>query len=333
MSKKPLRWIYLLAASPICGWLASCLDVSPLPTPDSGVDGSVGDGPASGGDGRGGSDSGRDGTSRGNNDGGVTDAIAEAEAGGLGLLVDDMTAKNGTQISLQVPAGETPGSYYTYSDYPASNALGMMSIVSGTSQLLDVALSSPITNADGSQIVGELCFGGTVVGYAGLGMSLAYGNPPDATPESGLSSPVPFDASHHSGVSFYIFVEPSDGPAPQIRFGVPDTQTADPVAWPTTACAAIDAGNDGGDGATDGASASNPCDDDFGSDLTFTPGAWTKVAFQWAEMQQQTWGAQFPGGLKPSQLIGMKWQANGPAAADAAAQSFRFCISDIYFTP
>jgi hypothetical protein len=347
MSKKLSLALSFLVASPIFAWLAACLDVSPVSSPNSGPDSSVGDGPANSSDGRSGGDSARDSASSSDrtssSDGGVVDADATAEAGGLGLLVDNMTAMKGTQISLQVPPGETPGSYYAYSDYPTSNDLGMMSIVSGTSQLLDVALSSPVQQMDGSQIVGELCFGGNVVGYAGLGMSLAYGNPPDASPESGLSSPVPFDASQYSGVSFYILVDPSDGPAPSIHFGVPDTQTADPVAWPTTACAASSSGdasdaNDGSDAALDAGSASNPCDDDFGSDLTVTPGTWTKVAFKWAEMQQQSWGAMFPGGIKLDQLIGMKWQANGPTVAgvgggDAAAESFRFCISDIYFTP
>jgi hypothetical protein len=340
MSKKLSLALYFLVASPMFAGLAACLDVSPISNADSGSDSSVGDGPANVGDGRSAVDStsASDGVSDSRSDGGVTDAVADAEAGGLGLLVDNMTAMKGTQISLQVPAGESPGSYYAYSDYPVSNALGMMSIVSGTSQLVDVLLSTAIPNQDGSQITGELCFSGSVVGYAGLGMSFAYGNPPDATPESGLSSPVPFDASKYSGVSFYILVDPSDGPAASLHFGVPDTQTADPVAWPATACAAshiaaASDASDGADGAMDAGSASNPCDDDFGADLAVPAGIWTRVALRWGDLAQQSWGAQFPGGMKPDQLIGMKWQANGVADPDAAAESFRFCISDIYFTP
>ncbi|MDP8999202.1 MAG: hypothetical protein M3O46_03725, partial [Myxococcota bacterium] len=301
-------------------------------TLDGGTDSSAGDGTVSTGEGGGGNDS-------GSSDARLTDA-SSSEGGALGLLVDNMTATTGTQIALQVPPGETPGTYYTYSDYPTSNGLGMMSIVSGTSQLVDVPVSPSVTNADRSQIVGQLCFEGNVVGYAGLGMSLAYGNPPDATPESGISSPVPFDASHYSGVSFYIRVDPTDGSQPSIHFGVPDTQTADPSAWPATACAAQDAGNpsvasdagDASDGGLDAGPPTNPCDDDFGADLSITPGMWMKQAFKWSDLQQQTWGVQFTGGLKPDQLIGMKWQANG-VGGDAATQSFRFCISDIYFTP
>jgi hypothetical protein len=306
MSKKLSLALYFVVASPMFAWLAACLDVSPISNADSGSDSSAGDGPANSGD----STSARDGItdSRSDSDGGVTDAAAEGEAEGLGLLVDNMTAMKGTQISLQVPDGESPGSYYAYSDYPVSNALGMMSIVSGTSQLLDVPLSTPITNGDGSQIVGELCFGGSVVGYSGLGMSLAYGNPPDATPESGLSSPVPFDASHYGGVSFYILVDPSDGPSPSIRFGIPDTQTADPAAWPA-ACSAFDGGI---------------CDDDFGSDVTFTQGTWTKASFQWTGLNQVGFGTVYSA-LKTDQLIGMKWQVNG-GAVDAASESFQFCI-------
>jgi hypothetical protein len=50
---------------------------------------------------------------------------------------------------------------------------------------------------------------------------------------------------------------------------------------------------------------------------------------------QGTWGAQF-GALRTDQLIGMKWQANGPGAVDGggpSGDSFKFCISNIYFTP
>ena len=292
--------------------IAACTsDNSPTSSTDGGPDGS---GSSSG-------SSGADSSSSGDvTDAGVFDR--RAEAAGLGLLVDNMIATTGTQVQLTVPAGQTPGSYYAYSDYPVSNTLAMTSSVAGTKQLADMPVSPAITNADGSQIVGELCFGGTVVGYAGLGMSLAYGNPPDATPDAG-SSPVPFDASHYGGVSFYIFGNAADASISTIHFGVPDTQTADPTAWPTSDCAVLDGGK---------------CDDDFGADVPYMPGQWTKVAFKWDELFQQGFGIPGPAtanpisSIKTTQLIGMKWQANG-AGVDAAVESFNFCISNIYFTP
>jgi hypothetical protein len=315
MSNKLPLAVALLAVSTASAWVAAC-------SSNNSTNSNADSGASNGGSGSGGSSSGSGGGS-GSSGGAVHDSgvsvSPHGDAGRLGLLVDNMTATRGTQLSLMVPAGDTAGSYYTYSDVsvPVTNYLLMRSLVTGTSQLVDTPVSPAVTNADGSQIVGELCFGGEVVSYAGLGMSLAYGTPGDA--EAGaLSSPVPFDASHYSGVSFYIKVDPTDGPAPSIHFGVPDTQTADPAAWAMTACNAGDA-------------APGSCDDDFGSDLTFTPGMWTKVTLAWADLQQQTWGAQFPL-IKQNQLIGMKWQANGPGA-DAAATSFNFCVSDIYFTP
>jgi hypothetical protein len=65
--------------------------------------------------------------------------------------------------------------------------------------------------------------------------------------------------------------------------------------------------------------------------VTFTPGSWTKVSFKWDDLGQLLFGARYTA-IKKDQLIGMKWQVNGPGP-DAAAESFNFCISDIYFTP
>jgi hypothetical protein len=274
---------------------------------DSGTDGTT-VGSSSGGGSEGGG--GVDGTS-GSHDSASSDVV---DGGGLGLLVDNMTAAMGTQISLQVPSGQTPGSYYTYPD-KAPNNLGMLSRIESTEALGDTPVTSPVMNADGSQISGNLCFRGSVVAYSGLGMSLAYGIPPDATPDAS-SSPVPFDASHYHGVSFYVFVEPADGPLPSIHFSIPDTQTADPAAWPAAACNV-----DGGE-----------CDDDFGSDVTFTQGVWVKASFRFDALTQGGFGSGFSA-LMTSQLIGMKWQVNNLAGLDAASESFNFCISDIYFTP
>jgi hypothetical protein len=318
MSRKLSLAALLLSGSAASVPMASCSSDSSGPSSDAGPDGTGAGSSSSGGSSSSSSSSGSGSGSGTIHDSGITDAAGEA--GGLGVLVDNMTTMRGTAIQLQVPAGETPGSYYTYSDQSTlvSNYLGMMSVVTGTSQLVDAPVSPTVPNGDGSQIVGEICFGGRVVNYAGLGMSLAYGNPPDATPESGLSTPVPFDASHYSGVSFYILVSASDAsPLPTLHFGVPDSQTADRTALPTSDCAVLDGGM---------------CDDDFGSDLRFTPGQWTKVAFTWDELSQQGFGVPAPTAIKTNQLIGMKWQANG-TGVDAAADVFNFCISDIYFTP
>jgi hypothetical protein len=234
-----------------------------------------------------------------------------------------MNADAGTQIALKVPAGDTPGSYYAYSDVGSP-------FVTGTAQLDDTIFPTPITTSDGSKLTGEICFGGLVQAYAGLGMTLAYTKAADAAANA-LSSPTPFDASAYNGVSFYILVSPSDsGMMPLIHFGIPDTQTADPVAWPRTDCAANDAGP-------------GQCDDDFGADLAITPGTWTKFTFSLSAntpdalgdpaLAQESWGAQFPGGLRTNALIGMKWQANGAGPDGGNSEYFNFCISNIYFTP
>src|SRR5262249_26444402 len=156
--------------------------------------------------------------------------------------------------------------------------------------------------------------------YAGLNLNFAYGTAPGSVPDGG-SSALPFDANRYSGVSFYLFVDPLDGgPAPAMRFGVPDTQTADLAAWPMAACRPqpAEAASDAGDRAVDAAPTTNPCDDDFGADLTFSPGSWTKMAFRWSDLAQQGWGASF-GSLKTDRLIGMKWQVNG-AGPDAGTE-------------
>jgi hypothetical protein len=326
--------LFGLGAAPVT-LLGSCLD-SPAVAPDSGLHesgpgGSVTDARRNESD----SEAQDGGSADGAYDGGGADAAAEGAS--LGLLVDDMTATMGTRIALPPPDGAAPGSYSTYSDFPNSNYLGMRSVISGTAQLSDTPVSPPIANPDGSQLVGKLCVGrdgsspGSVLNYAGLNLNFAYGTFVAAAQDGG-SSALPFDANQYSGVSFYLLVDPLDGgPSPAMRFGVPDTQTADPAAWPITSCRAQAPADAGGDGAPDGGPETNPCDDDFGADLTYTPGVWNKLSFRWSDLAQQAWGAQFPA-LKPDQLIGMKWQVNG-AGADAAIESFYFCISDIYFTP
>jgi hypothetical protein len=328
MSRQVALTIGLLFASGLSGVAACLSDSSSTNVPDGGGDGAS---PSSSSSGSGSSG----GEAGGHGDGGISDA--KAESGGLGLLVDNMTAMMGTGITLQVPDGDIPGSYYTYSDYPVVTSTGMMSSIISGRQLVDTPVNPAITNADGSQIVGEICFGGgangseagTVVNYAGLGMSLVYGAPTDPNsdamcPPPGLSPPVPFDASRFSGVSFYIWVDPSVGTSPPIRFTIPDTQTADFCSIPTVACALPDA-TGGGD------SAATRCYDDFGATVTFTAGTWTKVSFQWSDLSQIGFGAMFSA-LRTDQLVGMKWQVNG-SGPDAAAEPFRFCISDIYFTP
>jgi hypothetical protein len=245
-----------------------------------------------------------------------TDAGADASAGAL--LVDDMTmAPPSISISLEVPAGESPGSYYTYED-AYSDSTGTMTLIESTGQLKDQAVTPPITNADGTTIQGELCVNGRVTEYAGLGLSFAYGHAADASPESGVSSPVPFDASKYSGASFYIKTVGDDaGEPPSIHFSIPDTQTADPAAWPAAAC-----DFDGG-----------VCDDDFGTDVTITANnTWTKVTAPFLQLGQQGFGTSFPNGILSNRLIGMKWQVNG-AGQEASITPFTFCISDIYFTP
>jgi hypothetical protein len=307
-NKLPLA-LGLLGISTVGGWVAACSSSnSSSPAVDSGASGSSSSSSGGGGNGSSGSAV---------HDSGISDAGADGSQ--LGLLVDNMTAKKGTQISLQVAAGDNPGSYYVYADHPEENATFMMSLIPSTAQLADTPVSPLVTNADGSQISGELCFGGQVVDYVGLGMNLVYAPPPADAAAGALSAPVPFDASHYSGVSFYINVSAdAGGPMPSsIHFGVPDTQTADPAAWPTSACAVADAG---------------ACDDDFGADVTVTPGTWSKQSFKWSDLEQQTWGAQFAA-IKQNQLIGMKWQANGAGVEASTLDSFNFCISDIYFTP
>jgi hypothetical protein len=308
-------------------WPAACLDSPPLSS-DGGEAGSDSQSEAGAGD---------DGRADVRNEGEASGVNAEAAA--LGLLVDDMTAPMGTQIALPPPDGGSAGSYSTYSDFPNSNSLGMKSDIAGTAQLSDSPVSPPIVNPDGSQIAGELCLGrnrtdpGTVVNYAGLNLNFAYGVS-GAGGADASSSALPIDVSRYGGVSFYIRVNPLDaGAAPSMRFGLPDTQTADPEAWPSTSCAvqaALEAGDSSGLSADSGAP-TNPCDDDFGADLGVTPGAWTKVELHWGDLAQEGWGAQFSA-LQTDQLIGMKWQVNG-AGLDAAIESFYFCISDIYFIP
>ena len=242
---------------------------------------------------------------------------AGSDAGSDGLLVDNMTmAPPSITLELTVPAGETPGSYYTYED-SKSDDMGTMTLVESTGQLKDVPVSPAITNADGTTIQGELCVSGRVTEYGGLGLSLAYGHGPDASPDSGLSSAVPFDASQYSGASFYIMTVGDDaGTPPTVHFSIPDTQTADPAAWPAAACNV-----DGG-----------ICDDDFGLDATpQANNVWTPVLAPFAQLSQQHFGTAF-GMILSNQLIGMKWQVNGNGS-DASIVPFEFCISDIYFTP
>ena len=308
----------LLAVSTTLSWGVACFPGNLTVSTDGGTEGTASSSSSSGGMGN------EAGSSSGDQrDGSATDGDASGEAGGA-LLVDDMTTTV-KQISLPVPAGETPGWYYTYSDNPVSNNMGMQSIVIAPTQLVNTPVSPPVTNQDGSKIIGKICLGGgtdgseagTVVNFGGLGLNLAQGPPLDAAPLIGCQDtppPVPFDASAYGGVSFYIFVDSSTGPTPSIRFNIPDTQTGDKCVQPVPLCVGSEAG----------------CYDDFGADVPFVAGSWTKVTFKWSDLSQGGWGDSFPT-LKTSQLIGMKWQANG-GGVDAAAEAFHFCISDIDFT-
>jgi len=219
-------------------------------------------------------------------------------------------------LELTVPAGESPGSYYTYDD-TESDSMGNMTYVVSTGQLKDTPVTPAITNSDGTTIQGEICLKGGATEYVGLGLSLAYGHAPDASPESGLSSAVPFDASKYSGASFYIMTLGDDaGTPPSVHFNIPDTQTADKAAWPAAACNV-----DGG-----------ICDDDFGTDATpQANNVWTKIVAPFSQLNQQHFGTQFTQ-IASNQLIGMKWQVNGNGE-EASLVEFTFCISDIYFTP
>jgi hypothetical protein len=310
MSRKlPIAALFLSVAG-ACTWAAGCSSNDATPAGGDSGAANTGGGSGSGSGSSGGSSSGS--SSGAPRDAGGADA---AEGGGLGLLVDNMTATTGTRASLVVPADETPGSYYTYF-LNSFSSTGLPTRVTATSSLGDVPVTPVVVNPDGSQIVGKLCFGGSVVDFAGLGMSLAYGSPPDASPEAG-SSPVPFDASHYSGVSFYILGNAPDASISTVHFSVPDTQTADPQAWATSVCAETEGG---------------VCDDDFGADVPYVPGQWTKVAFKWDALSEQGFGLPPFSALRTGQLIGMKWQVNG-GGVDASIETFNFCISDIYFTP
>ncbi len=305
-----------LTASAVCGWAAGCSSTDNT-TPAGQDSGAVTTEEAGSG-----SDAAHEAAAvvvdsgSGPSDTGISDA---SEGGGLGLLVDDMSAKAGTQISLHVPAGETPGSYYTFPD-PFQNSQGTGTVLTSTPSLADGVVMPPIVNPDGSEISGQLCVHGFVVNYALLGLNLAYGHGPDASPESGISTPVTFDAHTYHGVSFYILEDATDGPSPTIHFGIPDTNTADPSALATSSCAVTDAAG---------------CDDDFGADIasSVTPGVWTKISYQFSDLKQQGFGDPVvPAALRSDALIGMKWQANG-GGFDASVEPFGFCISDIYFTP
>jgi hypothetical protein len=310
----------------LCGALAACSDDSTTVSPDAAIDsstqadGSMGDAANL-----------PDGTTEGS----ATDASdAEAEAAGPGLLVDNMSGDAGIHIPfpVDVDAGDSPGSYYAYSD-PNTGGDGL---VPGNSQLMD----TPVLDAGVPGITGELCFGGNVVDftddYAGIGLNLIYGPPIDAGADAtgpSKSYAVPFDASQYSGVSFYVYVAPNDdGAAPlPIRFGVPDTQTADPSAYPTADCALADAAlPDGG--------SQNQCDDDFGGTVTFTVGQWTYNAFTWNPndpngLSQQNWGDTSFTAIRQNAIIGMKWQVINAGNNDGSHDPFNFCISNIYFTP
>ena len=324
MFKRRFQVACLAVFSAALGWVFACTtDNSTGSTSDAGA----GMGGSSSGAGQGGSSSGSG--SGGSNEGG--DSMTAADAGN-GLLVDDMTEFDASMpppISMPPPGmGETPGGYYTYSDDPASNYLGMRGATTGTSNLGDTPVSPSVPEPDGTTISGAVCFGagslgaeaGMVVGYAGLGMNLVIGSPPYSLQDTVCSGspPFAFDASKYSGVSFYIYVDSSAGPDPNIRFNMPDTQTGDHCAKPTPACVAADGGT--GD-----------CYDDFGADVSFTSGTWTKVMYKWSDLAQESWGAQYTA-FKNDQILGMKWQVNG-GGVDAALDSFRFCISNIYFTP
>ncbi len=306
-------------------WAIACSDSSPAaPSPDGG--GSSSSSSSSGGSSGGWGSSGGS-SSGGANDGGATGdtgapADATSEASALGVLVDNMTATTGTQNQMgsdaggaPLPAGATAGTYYTYLD--------PYSIGTITSALADVPVTPPISEADGAQIVGKICFKGSVTLYVGLGMNIAYQAKPADAAANAPSGAFPYNASQYSGVSFYIYVDPGDGgPLPQLHFGIPDTQTAGPESWPASSCLDI----------PDGSSAD--CYDDFGSDIIPTPGQWTKVSLPFAVLQQGNWGAQYAAGLKTDQLIAMKWQANGPDPDSGISDlPVNFCISDIYFTP
>jgi hypothetical protein len=259
---------------------------------------------------------------------------AHAEAAGPGLLVDNMTGHFGTRLafSVDVNAGQSPGSYYAYSD-PNSGSRGL---VPATAQLADTS----VLDAGVPGITGEICFAGDVVDftddYAGIGLQLIFGPPIDVGADASgppQSYPVPFDASQYSGVSFYFYVAPNeDGAAALgVRFGVPDTQTADPSADPTAACTLAGAAiPDGG--------SQNQCNDDFGADVNAVVGQWTYNSFVWDPtasngLNQQNWGDTNFVEINKSGIIGMKWQVVPVGLNDGSYDPFNFCISNIYFTP
>jgi hypothetical protein len=329
MSNKPISLSVALVGVTAFGWAVACSSSSP--TGSSGSSGTTtGTSGTTSGTGNSGSATGTTGTSTGttgtaSGTTGTSTGSTDAGSGTIpaGLVIDNQS-NTGGEISRIPPAGSGahPGTWFSY----VANGAPLTQVTppQGSSPFPFQPISPAVTPAGGPTISIAACLNSTgFQGYSvGDGFHFEAELPADAG-DGGIATPITFDASAYSGISFWAISTGPGAGALSLRVKIPDDQTdGDPFA----------------DSACKGDSGSNAlCFDDFSQDLTGGTGitsTWTQFTVPFATTIQHGFGAAFAG-IHTNAIYGVEFEIEGlgPYAADAGiAPGFDFCIAQIAFT-
>ncbi len=278
------------------------------------------------------SNSGSNSSSGGTDGGGGTAGCGSATA----PCIDNQSAATGSSISLKVPAGDAPGTWFTYgSDSGSQTSPGANGQAISPKQYAAytfMTLATPAMPAGGPTITTAACLSSSA-GFDGYSVGEGFhfvtkGGNPDAGVQA---QPAPYDVSSYTGVTFWAMATQTSGTF-HLRVKFPNAQTdGDAFAAPGNTYGNPPSACFGGD-----ASSNSACFDDFSDDIATITSTWAPVTIAFAtDLGQHQFGEQFASGVDLTTVYGIEFEVEGlgaPGGDAGLAPGFSFCIADIAFT-
>jgi hypothetical protein len=239
-------------------------------------------------------------------DGGATADAAPSRDGGSGVsasdLIEDDTGSL-TEVKTQVPAGQIGG---FWGDWETTGGGATLTPASGS-----FAYTS-MPPAPGSQVPAAACISGvtSTAQYSSAAEGFDFATIPS---DSGTSASTTYDASGHTGVTLWIYGDPSVGPQ-TVSVLFPD-QGTDPR------------GGQCNPNPTD----TSHCYDSWAHSAAINPG-WQQVTIHFAtDLAQGGWGYAEQS-YDSAHAFGMSFQVSGPSGTGATTGTpFNFCVGPIAF--
>jgi hypothetical protein len=323
MFKHPLSLAVTVMGLTALGWAVACS------SSNGGSSGSS----TSGSGGTSGGGSGSSGGSSGNASGssGAGGSSGTADAGPSTVLIDDMSGTAGAQIRLQPQAaGDVAGYWYTY-----DNPVGVVTpppqdeITDGGSASFTYSPAPTPLPADAGAIANAACVKGTTAS-AQYSVAAEGFNFQTTLADAG-ATPVAYNASSHTGIQFWLWVDPVTGVPMGGAPGGISVQLPDKDTSPYGGVCGLDA------------APANECNSHFKQDLTPTSTPPLVTGWQFVQVafalltQNQYFGFQAPSAMFNSQAVyAVNFQVQQSNAPDAGADGggplpFNFCVADISF--